>query len=95
MKKLLGVLVLGLLLSSNAYARIIKLKCNPIGFEDRVNNKIYTDFIKIRLDTKLKKLSLFPEKFKGRKNIHRNPIFILLRSYLRYSTQQLACDNIC
>ena len=59
MKRFLGVLVLGLLLSSNAYARIIKLKCNPIGFEDRVNNKIYTDFFKIRLDTKLKKLSYY------------------------------------
>ena len=59
MKRFLGILVLGLLLSSNAYARIIKLKCNPIGFEDRVNNKIYTDFFKIRLDTKLKKLSYY------------------------------------
>ena len=57
-------MVLGLLLSSNAYARIIKLKCNPIGFEDRVNNKIYTDFFKIRLDTKLKKLSYY-SKYKG------------------------------
>ena len=64
MKRFLGVLVLGLLLSSNAYARIIKLKCNPIGFEDRVNNKIYTDFFKIRLDTKLKKLSYY-SKYKG------------------------------
>ena len=27
MKKLLGILVLGLLLSSNAYAKIIKLSC--------------------------------------------------------------------
>ena len=64
MKRFLGILVLGLLLSSNAYARIIKLKCNPIGFEDRVNNKIYTDFFKIRLDTKLKKLSYY-SKYKG------------------------------
>ena len=64
MKRFLGVLVLGLLLSSNAYARIIKLKCNPIGFEDRVNNKIYTDFFKIRLDTKLKKLSYY-SKYRG------------------------------
>ena len=53
-----------MLLSSNAYARIIKLKCNPIGFEDRVNNKIYTDFFKIRLDTKLKKLSYY-SKYNG------------------------------
>ena len=59
MKRFLGVLVLGLLLSSNAYARIIKLKCNPIGFGDLVNKKIYTDFFKIRLDTKLKKLSYY------------------------------------
>ena len=64
MKRFLGVLVLGLLLSSNAYARIIKLKCNPIGFGDLVNNKIYTDFFKIRLDTKLKKLSYY-SKYKG------------------------------
>ena len=64
MKRFLGILVLGLLLSSNAYARIIKLKCNPIGFEDRVNNKIYTDFFKIRLDTKLKKLSYY-SKYNG------------------------------
>ena len=59
MKRFLVVLVLGLLLSSNAYARIIKLKCNPIGFEDRVNHQISTDFFKIRLDTKLKKLSYY------------------------------------
>ena len=64
MKKLLGILVLGLLLSSNAYARIIKLKCNPIGFGELVNNQISTDFFKIRLDTKLKKLSYY-SKYKG------------------------------
>ena len=58
-KRFLGILVLGLLLSSNAYARIIKLKCNPIGFGDLVNNQISTDFFKIRLDTKLKKLSYY------------------------------------
>jgi len=63
MKRFLGVLVLGLLLSSNAYARIIKLKCNPIGFGDLVNNKISTDFFKIRLDTKLKKQITIEELF--------------------------------
>ena len=59
MKRFLGILVLGLLLSSNAYARIIKLKCTPIGFGELVNNQISTDFFKIRLDTKLKKLSYY------------------------------------
>ena len=70
MKRFLGVLVLGLLLSSNAYARIIKLKCNPIGFGDLVNKKIYTDFFKIRLDTKLKKLSYY-SKFEYVNNVYR------------------------
>ena len=70
MKRFLGILVLGLLLSSNAYARIIKLKCNPIGFGELVNNQISTDFFKIRLDTKLKKLSYY-SKFEYVNNVYR------------------------
>ena len=35
MKKLLGILVLGLLISSNAYAQILKLKCTYKSFDEK------------------------------------------------------------
>ena len=44
MKKLLGILVLGLLLSGNAYADVIKLSCAPKAFGNADPNWIYKTF---------------------------------------------------
>jgi hypothetical protein len=59
MKKLLTILVLGLLLSGNAYARIIKLDCNPIGLGVYAQTNYNSEFFKITIDTKLKKLNYY------------------------------------
>ena len=59
MKKLLGIVVLGLLLSGNAYARIIKLDCNPIGLGVYAQTNYNSEFFKITIDTKLKKLNYY------------------------------------
>ena len=59
MKKLLSIMVLSLLLSGNAYARIIKLDCNPIGLGVYAQTNYNSEFFKITIDTKLKKLNYY------------------------------------
>jgi len=56
MKKLLGILVLGLLLGGNANARVVKLDCNPTGYGDFAKYDYISEFFKVTIDTKLKKL---------------------------------------
>jgi hypothetical protein len=52
-------MVLSLLLSGNAYARIIKLDCNPIGLGVYAQTNYNSEFFKITIDTKLKKLNYY------------------------------------
>ena len=51
MKKLLGIVVLGLLLCGNAYAKVLTLNCTD-------SNKIY-EKSELKVDTKRKEMSLF------------------------------------
>ena len=60
MKKLfLSILVICSLLGGNAYARIIKLDCNPIGLGVYAQTNYNSEFFKITIDTKLKKLNYY------------------------------------
>jgi hypothetical protein len=60
MKKLLSViLVICSLLGGNAYSRIIKLDCNPIGLGAYAQSNYNSEFFKITIDTKLKKLNYY------------------------------------
>ena len=52
MKKLLGIVVLGLLLSGNAYAELITLDCKSLIKDQPQNMKYMT----LRIDTKKKLL---------------------------------------
>jgi hypothetical protein len=55
MKKLLFTFVLGLLLSGNVYAQIIKLSCDPKGAGSNAASDFKSEFYKLTIDTKLKK----------------------------------------
>ena len=56
MKKAILVLLVGLLLSGNANAGVIKLDCNPTGYGDFAKYTYSSEFFKVTIDTKLKKL---------------------------------------
>jgi len=59
MKKLfLSIMVLGLLLSGNAFAEIIKLSCDPKGIDSNVAVDYTSEFYNLTIDTNLKKLHI-------------------------------------
>ena len=59
MKKILGILFIFLILPNLSYARIIKLDCNPFGLGVYAKSNYSSEFFKITIDTKLKKLNYY------------------------------------
>ena len=69
MKKLLSIIVLGLLLSANAYAEVIKLSCDPKAFGNADPNWIY-EYFESTIDTEKKTYNIKAKgyyKTKGKK----------------------------
>ncbi len=59
MKKILGIVLLGLIISGSASSAILKLNCNPVGIHAWADSKYKAEFFEITIDTERKKLRYY------------------------------------